>query len=165
MFDIPLDWIQLLSDRATRSHLWEFTSHPAAMCGKAIGGTDTFNAMIRIRAQPEDLAKWGTGWEYQDMLPYYMLNENNTDDRMLHSPLHSSVGAIQVTSVPPSARDPVADRFIAACEDSGHAFVPDFNDGRQSRVGAGRYQFDIRHGKRESSAASFFGYPHPCVHV
>ena len=83
------------------------------------------------------------------MLPYYMLNQNVTDDHMLHSPLHSSVGAIQVTSVPQSARDPVADRFIAACQDSGHAFVPDFNDGRQSRVGAGFYQFDIRHGKRE----------------
>lgn len=59
--------------------------------GKAVGGTTVLHGMMYMRGNPEDynsLAEDGIeGWNYEDVLPYFLISEDNPDLDTSGSPI------------------------------------------------------------------------------
>jgi len=123
--------------------------------GKTLGGSSSMNAMIYIRGNRADYDEWAsggaTGWEYDDVLPYFKLaegNERGEDD------LHGAGGPLPVSEG--RSLNPLGDSFLDAAEQAGYLRNPDFNGTTQ--LGVGRYQVTQRNGMRASTAVA---YLHP----
>ena len=123
--------------------------------GKALGGSSSINYMIYMRGNRGDYDHWAslgnTGWSYDDVLPYFIKAETNETfaDRY-----HGRSGPLVVSSHPHTA--PVTQRYIAAAQEAGIAYNPDFNGERQE--GCGPLQRTIADGSRCSAAVA---YLHP----
>ena len=119
--------------------------------GKVLGGTGSINGMIYMRGHPEDFAFWTrqgiSGWNYEDVLPYYRRSETNQHGA---SRYHGADGPVHITDAP---RHELSDAFIAAAQQAGHTRNDDFNGATQD--GFGYNQMTIRAGKRSSTAVAF----------
>jgi choline dehydrogenase len=120
--------------------------------GKTLGGSSSINRMVYIRGHARDYDLWAqrglTGWSYDDVLPYFKRAEANTrgaDD------FHGADGPLNVTDE--NGTHPLYDAFVAAGQQAGYALNPDFNGADQE--GFGKFQFTIRGGRRQSTAATF----------
>jgi choline dehydrogenase len=120
--------------------------------GKVLGGSSSINGLIYIRGQKQDFDHWrqlgNTGWSYDDVLPYFRRaehQERGADD------LHGSGGPLAVSDL----RSPheLHDAFIAACQEAGYKFNPDFNGAEQE--GCGTYQVTVRNRRRASTAVTY----------
>eukprot|EP00937_MAST-01D_sp_MAST-1D-sp2_P006320 g6320.t1 len=97
------------------------------------------------------------GWSWEDMLAAYKRTENNTNFRApADTARHSTGGPVAVSFVDEAARAPASRAFEAAAARYGLPQSRDFN-GVSARHGVGQYQFLIREGVRDSSAAAFIG--------
>jgi choline dehydrogenase len=123
--------------------------------GKALGGSSSINYMIYIRGNRADYDHWAslgnTGWSYDEVLPYFIKAENN---QTFADDYHGQSGALVVSSHPQLS--PVAQRYLAAAQEAGIAYNPDFNGERQD--GCGSLQRTIADGSRCSAAIA---YLHP----
>jgi choline dehydrogenase len=120
--------------------------------GKVLGGSSSINGLIYIRGQKQDFDHWrqlgNTGWSYDDVLPYFRRaehQERGSDD------LHGTGGPLAVSDM--KAAHELHDAFIAACQEAGHKFNPDFNGVEQE--GCGTYQVTIRNRRRASTAVTY----------
>lgn len=120
--------------------------------GKVLGGSSSINAMIYLRGQPADYDFWSaqgnSGWGWNDVLPYFQKSEGNArgaDD------LHGASGPLQVSDL----RDPnpLAQAFVQAGVQAGHAHNRDFNGPQQE--GVGLYQVTHGNGERCSAAKGY----------
>jgi choline dehydrogenase len=120
--------------------------------GKVLGGSSSINGLIYIRGQKQDFDHWrqlgNAGWSYDDVLPYFRRaerQERGSDD------LHGAEGPLAVSDL----RSPheLHDAFIAACQEAGHKFNPDFNGVEQE--GVGTYQVTVRNRRRASTAVTY----------
>ena len=107
--------------------------------GKVLGGSSSINGLIYIRGQSQDFDTWrqmgNTGWSYDDVLPYFRRaehRERGTDD------FHDVGGPLAVSDM--RAGHELHDAFIAACQEAGYKFNPDFNGAQQE--GVGTFQVD-----------------------
>ncbi len=118
--------------------------------GKVLGGSSTINGMMYMRGTAQDYDRWGVpGWGYADVLPYFKRSEDNpgrADD-----PFHAVGGPLRVMRA--QAENPLYASFLAASVAEGHRRNDDFNGAVQE--GLGPYDFNIRDGRRESSATAF----------
>lgn len=119
---------------------------------KVIGGGSSINAQVYIRGNAQDYDLWAqsgcAGWSYRDVLPYFKRAEGN--DR-LRDEYHGTQGPLGVSE--PLATLPIADAFLAACEEAGLARNPDFNGEKQE--GVGFYQVTQKSGRRSSTATAY----------
>jgi len=121
--------------------------------GKLLGGSSSINAMVFIRGAREDFDAWAAagnpGWAYDDLLPSFKAMEDNAAGadqwRGVGGPLH-------VTDCS-RAVHPLTKRYLAAAEQAGLPFNPDFNGASQE--GAGVYQITTKNGRRMSAARAF----------
>ncbi|MBZ9853357.1 GMC family oxidoreductase N-terminal domain-containing protein [Mesorhizobium sp. CA13] len=121
--------------------------------GKLLGGSSSINAMVWIRGAREDFDDWrdagNRGWGYDDLLPAFKALEDNQAGadrwRGTGGPLH-----ISDTS---DAVHPLTKRYLAAAQQAGLPFNPDFNGAAQEGVGI--YQISTRNGRRMSAARAF----------
>mmetsp|Transcript_63199 Transcript_63199/g.105144 ORF Transcript_63199/g.105144 Transcript_63199/m.105144 type:complete len:610 (-) Transcript_63199:232-2061(-) len=151
IFDVPLGWVQILSDhRYNKEFQWDVPADPPPAIARGLGGCGIHNAMLYMRGRPTDFVKWGAGWSWQDVLPYYLSAEDNVDFR--NSSMHGINGPVQVQF---GKKDKISDAFVKSCVRAGLDFIQDFNG--EKRNGAGFYQFMIRDGLRDSAAAAFLG--------
>ncbi len=120
--------------------------------GKTLGGSSSINAMVYIRGQREDYDLWralgNPGWGYDDVLPYFRKSENNDS---LNDDLHGHGGPLNVCER--RYTNPLSRIFVAAAEQAGIPFNPDFNGPEQA--GAGFYQVTQKDGKRCSAAVGY----------
>ncbi|TGS10104.1 choline dehydrogenase [Mesorhizobium sp. M2E.F.Ca.ET.209.01.1.1] len=121
--------------------------------GKLLGGSSSINAMVFIRGAREDFDAWAAagnpGWSYDDLLPSFKAMEDNEAGadrwRGVGGPLH-------VTDCS-RAVHPLTKRYLAAAEQAGLLFNPDFNGASQEGVGV--YQITTKNGRRMSAARAF----------
>lgn len=121
--------------------------------GKVLGGSSTINGMMYMRGTAADYDHWAQmglpGWGYDDVLPYFRRSECNPD--RAGNPFHGSDGPLMVKKA--RAKNPLYAAFLQAGADRGYPANDDFNGARQE--GLGPYDFNIRDGRRESSATAF----------
>jgi len=168
---MPLGYGKTFFDPAVN---WNYRTEPdpglagnADHCprGKVLGGSSSINAMVWIRGHPADYDHWrelgNPGWGYDDLLPAFKAIEDNEGgaDRW-----RGTGGPVHVTDCS-AAVHPLTKRYLAAAEQAGLAFNPDFNGATQEGVGV--YQISTRNGRRMSAARAFLrpAMKRPNVHV
>ncbi|RWP61530.1 GMC family oxidoreductase N-terminal domain-containing protein [Mesorhizobium sp.] len=121
--------------------------------GKLLGGSSSINAMVWIRGAREDFDAWAAagnpGWGFDDLLPVFKALEDNQAGadqwRGVGGPLHITDCSTAV--------HPLTKRYLAAANQAGLPFNPDFNGASQE--GAGIYQITTKNGRRMSAARAF----------
>ena len=120
--------------------------------GKVLGGSSSINAMIYLRGQPTDYEYWSAqgnpGWGWSDVLPYFLKAECNTRGA---DALHGASGPLHVSDL--CDPNPLAQAFVRAGVQAGHAHNHDFNGASQE--GVGLYQVTHRNGERCSAAKAY----------
>ncbi|MGG1943802.1 choline dehydrogenase [Trinickia sp. NRRL B-1857] len=120
--------------------------------GKVLGGSSSLNGLLYVRGQREDYDRWAElgnrGWGYADVLPYFKKSE---DQERGADAYHGVGGPLKVSDL--RLRRPIADRFIAAAQEIGIPFNPDYNGASQE--GVGYFQQTAHKGFRWSTAKGF----------
>ena len=123
--------------------------------GRVLGGSSAINYMIYIRGNRGDYDEWfrsgNEGWAYDDVLPYFVKAENN---QAISNRYHGTAGPLAVASHPPS--NALVGRYLAAAQEVGIPFNPDFNGELQE--GCGTLQATLVNRTRCSAAVA---YLHP----
>lgn len=120
--------------------------------GKVLGGSSSINGMMYMRGNRADYDGWRqaglSGWGYEDVLPYFKRSEGHVDRT---DGFHGTEGPLRVETA--KAENPLYDAFLKSAVAAGHPRTADHNGLRQE--GLGPYDFNIRNGRRESSATAF----------
>ena len=120
--------------------------------GKVLGGSSTINGMIYVRGNRNDYDCWAqsglSGWTYDDVLKSFIRSELHQERC---DSLHGQEGELAVCRA--RGDNPLFDVFLAAGQQAGYSVNDDFNGPEQD--GFGRYDFNIRKGKRWSAASAF----------
>ncbi|MDE2911664.1 MAG: choline dehydrogenase [Paracoccaceae bacterium] len=120
--------------------------------GKVLGGSSTINGMIYVRGNRHDFDRWAqmglSGWSYDDVLPAFLRSESHVQRS---DAFHSQSGDLTVCRA--RGNNPLFDVFLEAGRQAGYPMTDDFN-GRQQE-GFGRFDFNIKDGKRWSAASAF----------
>jgi len=123
--------------------------------GKTLGGSSSINYMIYIRGNRADYDHWAglgnTGWSYEEVLPYFIKAESN---QTFNNRYHGQSGPLVVSSH--HNISPITQRYLAAAQEEGIAYNPDFNGEQQE--GCGLLQRTIVNGTRCSTANAYL-YP------
>jgi len=166
----PMGYPMLFADPRVN---WMFESEPEAELGhrrmyqprgKVLGGTSSINGMLYIRGQREDYDLWRqmgcTGWSYDDVLPFFRKAE---DQQRGEDMFHGVGGPLKVSNQPGGSK--IADAIVAAAQQSGIPFNPDFNGEKQE--GTGFFQTTTGHNRRWNSAQAYLRHlkpgPNLCV--
>ncbi|HKL46048.1 MAG TPA: choline dehydrogenase [Roseovarius sp.] len=120
--------------------------------GKVLGGSSSLNGLLYVRGQPQDYDRWAQmgnpGWGWDDVLPLFKRSERQergADD------YHGDQGALSVSNM--RLQRPICDAWVAAAQEAGYPFNPDYNGATQE--GVGYFQLTTRNGRRCSSAVAF----------
>jgi choline dehydrogenase len=121
--------------------------------GKVLGGCSSTNAMAYVRGNAADYDDWAAmgngGWSYQEVLPYFKKHEDNAD---IQNEYHRQGGELHV-SFSKGYETTFVEPFIQAATELGFAHNNDYNGAIQE--GVGRFQFNIKNGKRFSGVDAF----------
>ncbi|TIX24008.1 MAG: GMC family oxidoreductase, partial [Mesorhizobium sp.] len=128
------------------------TDKPTMVQARVLGGGSSVNAMIYIRGNPQDYARWealgADGWGYSNVLPYFLQSEDNNRFCNETHALGGPLGVSDIDDIHPLTRG-----WLQACQQAGLPYNPDFNSGNQA--GCGLYQITARGGRRSSAATAF----------
>jgi choline dehydrogenase len=108
--------------------------------GRLVGGTSMVNATIAARGAPFDFDRWAAmgcaGWSWADMLPFFILIENDRD--FGDQPIHGKDGPIVIQRYRRESWAPVNRAMYDACVELGVREAPDLNapDGQVGVIGA-----------------------------
>jgi choline dehydrogenase len=126
--------------------------------GKLVGGSTSVNGTVYIRGHRRDYDEWAAlgnpGWAFDDVLPVYRQHENHAGGS---SEFHGAGGELDVQRL--AAANPLAQGFVDAAVQAGHARNDDFNGAAQD--GFGLYDLNRKDGVRWSSSRAFL---HPVLH-
>jgi len=121
--------------------------------GKVLGGSSSINGMMYMRGHRADYDIWAgkglPGWGYADILPYFRRSEGHLE--RLSDAYHGTAGPLAVVKA--KGENPLYGEFLAAGAAEGFKANGDFNGPDQE--GLGLYDFNIRDGRRESTATAF----------
>ncbi|WP_020673319.1 GMC family oxidoreductase [Amycolatopsis nigrescens] len=108
--------------------------------GRVIGGSHALNATIHVRGNPADYDHWAalgnTGWAWRDVRPVF--------ERIESGPLRFHTGF---------EPDPVQSAILAAAQETGIPFNPDYNSGRQE--GVSTLALTLADGRRCTTASTY----------
>ena len=120
--------------------------------GKVLGGCSSINGMIYMRGQARDYDGWAQmgnrGWGWDDVLPLFKESEHHFGPA---DAFHGVGGEWRVE--PPRVGWEILDAFERACNETGIARTPDFNDG--DNEGTGRFMVNQRRGARWNTVQAF----------
>ncbi|KAK5637984.1 hypothetical protein RI129_012279 [Pyrocoelia pectoralis] len=122
--------------------------------GKVIGGTSVINGMMYIRGSHKDFDNWESlgnkGWSYNEVLPYFLKSEDNTQIDAMDQGYHSAGGLLSVSQFP--YHPPLSNALLKAGEELGYP-TRDLNGIHHS--GFSIAQTNNRNGSRVSTARAF----------
>jgi len=117
--------------------------------GKMLGGSSSMNAMLFVRGNAYDFDHWSKagapGWSYDEVLPYFRRMETfarGADD------YRGGDGPLLVDDH--RSRTRITELLVAASQEAGLPFNPDYNGADQE--GVGYLQVNQRRGSRWSAA-------------
>jgi len=120
--------------------------------GKVLGGSSSLNGLLYVRGQPQDYDRWAQmgnpGWGWQDVLPLFKRSERQERGADEH---HGDQGTLWVSNM--RLQRPICDAWVAAAQEAGYPFNPDYNGATQE--GVGYFQLTTRKGRRCSAAVAF----------
>lgn len=156
LVDMPKGIGKLVTDP---TYAWTYPVGPADapsevwQRGRGLGGSSAINGMIYVRGQPQDFDQWereaGPEWGWASMKVAYRSIEDHElgDDgtRGVGGPVHISTNKF---------RYPLSERAIEAGVQMGLPLhTEDLN--REDQEGVGYYCYNIKNGRRQSSALCF----------
>ncbi|KAB0800225.1 hypothetical protein PPYR_05965 [Photinus pyralis] len=119
--------------------------------GKGIGGSTIINGLFYVRGNDRDYNNWysqgNVGWSYKDVLPYFKKSENYLEGDPRY---HGKEGYLNVETWEEISMQTQA--FYDAHKLLGMKEL-DFNG--ESQLGYGKPEFNIKHGKRQSTGNAF----------
>ncbi|RAI46056.1 GMC family oxidoreductase, partial [Rhodoplanes roseus] len=155
---LPLGWGRILQKRL---HDWGYETEPdpgtgnraiECMRGKILGGSSSVNAMAYVRGHRSDYDRWAgdgaAGWSYADALPYFRKQESWEEGASEYRG-----GDGPVATQRSRYADPLIDAYVAAAEEAGLPYNPDYNGAEQ--FGIARMQKTVRKGRRASTSAAY----------
>jgi len=120
--------------------------------GRVLGGSSSLNGLLYVRGQAQDYDRWqqmgNKGWGWEHILPLFKRSENNergADD------FHGNKGPLSVSNM--RIQRPITDAWVAAAQNAGYKFNPDYNSADQE--GVGFFQLTTRNGRRCSAAVAY----------
>jgi len=118
-----------------------------------LGGGSSVNVMVYTRGSREDYGRWDdicgkAGWDWNDILPYFMKHEGN---QRFHNATHNGDGPLKVSEQPYVAEG--SHYFVRTMQRLGVPFASDFNSG--TLYGVGYQQATLNAGKRCNAARAF----------
>ena len=120
--------------------------------GKVLGGSSSLNGLLYVRGQPADYDRWrqmgNAGWGWDDVLPLFKRSE---DQERGADDYHGQGGPLSVSNM--RLQRPICDAWVAAAQEAGYPFNPDYNGHTQE--GVGYFQLTTRNGRRCSTAVAF----------
>lgn len=120
--------------------------------GKVLGGTSSINGMLYIRGHARDYDLWRqmgcTGWSYDEVLPFFRKAE---DQQRGEDDYHGVGGPLTVSDQP--GRSPIAEAIVAAAQEAGIPYNPDFNGAQQE--GTGFFQTTTRNRRRANTSQAY----------
>ncbi|CAK9809025.1 Glucose dehydrogenase [FAD, quinone] [Anthophora plagiata] len=123
--------------------------------GKNLGGSSTHNGMMYMRGHAKDYANWvnqgNKGWSWEEVLPYYMCSENNTEINRVGHKYHSTQGLLNVERF--SFRPRISKDILAAAAERGYPISEDLNG--DQFTGFTVAQMMSKNGVRQSAATAF----------
>ncbi|KAB0791777.1 hypothetical protein PPYR_03577 [Photinus pyralis] len=122
--------------------------------GKVLGGSSVLNYMLYVRGNRRDYDMWESlgnpGWNYDNVLKYFMKSEDNRNPYLQKTPYHGKGGLLTVQESP--WRTPLVVAFVQAGRELGYP-MRDINGAEQA--GFMIAQGTIRRGSRCSTAKAF----------
>ncbi|XP_044743190.1 glucose dehydrogenase [FAD, quinone]-like [Chrysoperla carnea] len=121
--------------------------------GKVMGGTTQLHGMMYMRGYPQDFNDFNlTGWTWDDVMPYYLKSEDNTQIGTHADPgYHATGGLLTVSRFPDHPN--ISIDIMKAAHELGYEVDQDLNG--KSRVGFTLAQATVRNGERLSVARAF----------
>lgn len=120
--------------------------------GRVLGGSSAINGMVYTRGTAMDYDGWSQmglpEWSFEKVLPAFKRSESYQPGG---NALRGSDGPLPVSR--PNTPNPLFDAFVAAGQQAGYGYNPDFNGATQE--GFGRYDFTTKDGERWSAARAF----------
>ncbi|KAJ8985234.1 hypothetical protein NQ317_018263 [Molorchus minor] len=122
--------------------------------GKVLGGSSVLNYMLYVRGNRKDYDHWealgNPGWNYDNVLRYFIKSEDNRNPYLAKTPYHGKGGLLTVQESP--WRTPLVVAFVEAGLEMGYP-IRDINGADQA--GFMVAQGTIRRGARCSTAKAF----------
>ena len=119
--------------------------------GKVLGGSSSINMTAFTRGNPRDYDRWArggaTGWSWTEVLPYFKRLESWEGGE---TALRGGSGPLHIVAA--KASDPLTEAVDRAAAAAGYPLTPDYNS---ETVGFGRTQFNLRKGRRASTARAY----------
>jgi choline dehydrogenase len=158
---MPAGYSQIVPERNEQNYGFETEAEPTLNGrqmywprGRGWGGSSSINAMVYIRGNSADYDHWNqlgnAGWSYESVLPYFKRAEDFEGDG--DEEYHGKGGPLSVKKSD-RENDELLDVFIAAGQEAGIPFTPDFNGEQQE--GVSRFEHTIRGSKRCSAAVGY----------
>ncbi|XP_031846617.1 glucose dehydrogenase [FAD, quinone] isoform X2 [Nomia melanderi] len=123
--------------------------------GKNLGGTSAHNGMMYMRGHAKDYNNWAAlgnqGWSWEEVLPYFLCSENNTEINRVGRKYHSTDGLLNVGRFP--SRPDISDDILAAAAERGYPISEDLNG--DQFVGFTVAQTMNKDGVRDSASTAF----------
>lgn len=121
--------------------------------GKVLGGSSIFNYMVYVRGNKNDFDQWAengaTGWNYDDVLPYFKKSEDNRIPEINKNGFHGIGGELTIEKLP---ENPLNHIFLEAGRELGYP-TGDYH-GESQRVFS-KMQGTLRDGRRCSTKKAF----------
>lgn len=119
--------------------------------GRGTGGTSTVNAMIALRADPDDFDEWArrgvAGWAFNDVLPAFIQLEDEHD--FPSDSYHGTGGPVPIYREPEAGWGGVERAFRDAALNAGYSWAQDCN--APGSAGVSPIAMNIRDGRRVST--------------
>ncbi|XP_015109256.1 glucose dehydrogenase [FAD, quinone] [Diachasma alloeum] len=123
--------------------------------GRNLGGTTVHHGMAYHRGNPRDYENWvdmgNEGWGFDDVLPFFMKSENNTETDRVGTKLHGVGGPMTVQRFP--YQPEFAKTIYQAANEIGYGTIEDLVG--EKYLGFNIAQTMSKNGVRQSAAAAF----------